>query len=165
MKYIRLGDLLVKGRIITQEQLEEALQLQAGSGQRLGEVLQQNGFITEKQLISTLMDQLGVEFIDLNTYSIPPEMAQTLPKSIAKKHMVVPVRVSRSDIQIAMADPLNFVAIEEVRAVSRRRVIPLIASRSGRCRTCTATRGPCRPSRICAGTCWAASTPPPPPKA
>ena len=128
MKYIRLGDLLVKGRIITQEQLEEALQLQAGSGQRLGEVLQQNGFITEKQLISTLMDQLGVEFIDLNTYSIPPEMAQTLPKSIAKKHMVVPVRVSRSDIQIAMADPLNFVAIEEVRAVSRRRVIPLIAS-------------------------------------
>ena len=64
MKYIRLGDLLVKGKIITQEQLEEALQLQAGSGLRLGEVLQQNGFITEKQLISTLMDQLGVEFID-----------------------------------------------------------------------------------------------------
>ena len=82
MKYIRLGDLLVKGRIITQEQLEEALQLQVGSGQRLGEVLQQNGFITEKQLISTLMDQLGVEFIDLNTYSIPPEMASRYSDSL-----------------------------------------------------------------------------------
>ena len=130
MKYIRLGDLLVKSGTITQEQLNEALALQSGSGERLGTVLQRHGFITEKQLIDTLMDQLGVEFIDLNSFSIPPEMAQVLPKSVAKKYMVVPVRVTRADIHVAMADPLNFVAVEEVRTVTRRRVIPLIATAS-----------------------------------
>lgn len=128
MKYVKLGDLLVKSGAITQAQLDEALELQSGSGQRLGAILQDHGFITERQLIDTLMNQLGVEFIDLNTYPIPPEMAQILPKSIAKKHMVVPVKATRSDIRLAMADPLNFVAIEEVRAVTRRRVIPLIAT-------------------------------------
>ena len=96
MKYIRLGDLLVKSGTITQEQLNEALKLQKDSDERLGTVLQKRGFITEKQLIDTLMNQLGVEFVDLNTYAIPPEMAQVLPKSIAKKHTVVPVRATRS---------------------------------------------------------------------
>lgn len=128
MKYIRLGDLLVKSGIITQAQLDEALRLQADTGERLGTVLQKHGFITEKQLIDTLMSQLGVEFIDLNGYNIPSEMAQILPKSIAKKHGVVPIRVTRTDVYLAMADPLNFVAIEEVRSVTRRRVIPLIAA-------------------------------------
>ena len=128
MKYIRLGDLLVKSGTITQTQLDEALKLQSGTGERLGSVLQKHGFITEKQLIDTLMSQLGVEFIDLNGYSIPSEMAQILPKNIAKKHSVVPIRVTRTDIRIAMADPLNFVAIEEVQSVTRRRVIPLIAA-------------------------------------
>lgn len=130
MKYVKLGDLLVKSGAIAQGQLDEALSLQADTGQRLGSILQDRGFITEKQLIDTLMSQLGVEFIDLNTYAISPEMAQILPKSIAKKHIVVPVRATRSDIHLAMADPLNFVAIEEVRAVTRRRVIPMIATAS-----------------------------------
>ena len=129
MKYIRLGDLLVKSGAITQAQLDEALSIQAESetGGRLGEVLQEHGFITEKQLIDTLMSQLGVEFIDLNGYKLPSEMAQILPKNIAQKHKVVPIRVTRMDIYVAMADPLNFVAIEEVESVTRRRVIPLIA--------------------------------------
>lgn len=128
MKYNKLGDLLVQSGAITAQQLEQALELQSGSGERLGTVLQKHGFITQRQLIDTLMDQLGVEFVDLNTCVIPPEMAQLLPKSIAKKHMVAPVRATRTDIHLAMADPLNFVAIEEVRGVTRRRVIPLIAA-------------------------------------
>jgi len=128
MRYVRLGDLLVKSGTITQEELDRALALQAGTGERLGEVLQKHGFITEKQLIDTLMDQLGVEFVDLNTCNIPAEMAQLLPKSIARKHMVVPIRANRTDVQLAMADPLNFVAVEEVQAVTRRRVIPVIAA-------------------------------------
>ena len=129
MKYIRLGDLLIKSGAITQAQLDEALFIQSESddGGRLGEVLQEQGIITEQQLIDTLMSQLGVEFIDLNGYNLPSEMAQVLPKNIAKKHGVVPIRVTRSDIYVAMADPLNFVAIEEVQSVTRRHVIPLIA--------------------------------------
>ena len=128
MKYVKLGDLLVKSGDITQAQLEEALKLQEGSGERLGAILQKHGFITERQLIDTLMSQLGVEFVDLNTYAIPPEMAQLLPKSLAKKHMVIPVKATRSEVWLAMADPLNFMAVEEVGAVTRRRVVPVIAA-------------------------------------
>ena len=128
MRYVKLGDLLVKSGDITQAQLEEALKLQSDSGERLGSILQKHGFITEKQLIDTLMSQLGVEFIDLNTYGIPPEMAQLLPKNLAKKHMVVPVKATRSEVWLAMADPLNFMAVEEVGAVTRRRVVPMIAA-------------------------------------
>jgi len=128
MKYVRLGDLLVKSGEISQAQLDEALQLQKGSNERLGSILQKHGFITEKQLIDTLMSQLGVEFVDLNTYPIPPDMAQLLPKNLARKHMVVPVKATRSEVWLAMADPLNFMAVEEVGAVTRRRVVPLIAA-------------------------------------
>ena len=128
MRYTKLGDLLVKNGTITEKQLERALDLQTGSGKRLGTVLQENGIITEKQLIDALMAQLGVEFIDLNSYSIPSEMAQVLPRGIAKNHMVVPVKVTGGELYLAMADPLNFVAIEEVRAATHRRVIPMIAT-------------------------------------
>ena len=109
MKYWRLGDLLVSSKMITSKQLEEALEIQktSGKGHRLGTVLIENGFITENQLIETLQMQLGVEFIDLNNTSIPPEMASVLPKNIAKKHMVIPVKVSGNDLYLAMVDPLN----------------------------------------------------------
>lgn len=127
-KYNRLGDMLIAGGVITEQQLKQALEIQAGSGERLGSVLQENGFITERQLIETLMNQLGVEYVDLNSMSIPSEMAQVLPKSVAKKHMVVPVRATRTEVYLAMADPLNFVAMEEVRNITRRRVISLIAA-------------------------------------
>ena len=128
MKYVKLGDLLVKSGDITQAQLDQALALQEGTGERLGTILQKHGFISERQLIDTLMSQLGVEFIDLNTCAIPPEMAQLLPKSLAKKHMVVPVKATRSEVWLAMSDPLNFMAVEEVGAVTRRRVVPVIAA-------------------------------------
>lgn len=128
MKYTKLGDLLVNSGAITSEQLDVALKQQSETGERLGEALQQLGFITEHQIIDALMNQLGVEFIDLNTYNIPSEMAQILPKNIAKKYMVVPVKATRNEIWLAMADPLNFVAQEEVAKVTKRNVIPMIAT-------------------------------------
>lgn len=130
MKYTKLGDLLVKNGTITQAQLESALKLQDGTGERLGTVLKEHGFITEQQLIDALISQLGVEYIDLNSCSLSYEMAQVIPKGIAKKYTVVPVKVTRTDVYLAMADPLNFVAVEEVRTVTRKRVIPMIATQA-----------------------------------
>ena len=130
MKYWRLGDLLVSSGMITEKQLDDALVIQksSGKGQRLGTVLIENGFITEAQLIETLQMQLGVDFIDLNNTAIPSEMASVLPKNIAKKHMVIPVKVSGNDLYLAMVDPLNFITIEEVQAATRKRVVPVIAT-------------------------------------
>ena len=130
MKYTRLGDLLVGNGTITQEQLEEALQIQKKNGKRLGLVLRENNIITESQVIEALMAQLGLEFIDLNAQNISSEMAQILPKSIAKKYTVLPVKATRTELYLAMADPLNFSAIEEVSAATRKQVIPMIATES-----------------------------------
>ena len=130
MKYWRLGDLLVSGGVITEQQLEEALLLQRnqGQGKRLGTVLIESGIITENQLIETLQLQLGVDFIDLNNTSIPSSMAAILPKNIAKKHMVIPVKVIHNELYLAMVDPLNYISIEEVQSATRKKVIPVIAT-------------------------------------
>ncbi len=127
-KHMRLGDLLMKSGLITEEQLNDALVLSKESGKRLGTVLVEHGMIKEMQLIHALTAQIGVEYIDLNSYEIPADMARLLPKGIAKKYLVVPVKATRTDIYLAMADPLNFVAIEEVGAATRRHVVPMITT-------------------------------------
>ena len=132
MKYWRLGDLLVSSGIITDEQLQQALQLQktSGGGKRLGTVLIENKFITEAQLIEVLQMQLGVEFVDLANTPIPSDVLAALPKNIAKKHSVLPVKLIGNELSLAMVDPLNFIAIEEVQAATRKRVIPMITTAS-----------------------------------
>ena len=129
-RYHRLGDILIAAGLLTQEQLEEGLRLQKGSGKRLGTVLQENGFITESDLIEALQMQLGIEYIDLTKVNIPTELAQVVPKNIAKQYQVVPVRIFRDELYLAMADPLNFYAIEEVRTAVRRKVVPMVANAS-----------------------------------
>ena len=130
MKYQRLGDLLAGVGVITDEQLSAALKLQKGSGKRLGTVLIENGFITETQLIEALQLQLGVDFIDLNNIKIPAEMAGILSKNIARKFSVVPVKLVRDELYLAMVDPLNFLAIEEVKSATQKKVIPMIATKA-----------------------------------
>lgn len=127
MAYMRLGDLLKSAGLITEEQLQQALAYQKTSRHRLGTVLIETGIITEQQLIDTIALQLGISFIDLTKTQIPTEMARVLPKNIAKKHSVVPVRVVKDELVLAMVDPMNFVAIEEVRTATRKRISPRIA--------------------------------------
>ncbi len=131
MKYMRLGDLLVDVGVISDEQLGQALKTQKESKRRLGDELIQTGIITERQLIDALTMQLGIEYIDLSDYEIEPEMTQVLSKNIVKKYSVVPVRKLGDDLYLAMVDPLNFFAIEEVRSATHRHVIPMIATQSG----------------------------------
>ena len=128
MAYKRLGDLLLSVGLISQGDLERALELQKTTKKRLGKVLTEYGIISERQLIEALELQLGVEFIDLSKTIISPEMAQVLPKSIAKRHNVVPVKIVKDELFLAMSDPLNFVAAEEVKNVTRKRVVPMIAT-------------------------------------
>ena len=127
MAYMRLGDLLKSAGLINEAQLQKALEIQKTTRQRLGTVLIDSGIITEQQFIDTMALQLGINFIDLTKTQIPTEMARVLPKNIAKKHSVVPVRVVKDELVLAMADPMNFVALEEVRTATRKRISPRIA--------------------------------------
>ena len=131
MKYKRLGEMLIDVNMLTESQLTEALKMQKGSGKRLGTVLIEQGFITEGQLIDALRMQLGIEFIDLTKINIDPSMVDILPKNIAKKHGIIPVRVENDLMYLAMEDPLNFMAIEAVRSITRRKIIPMIATSDG----------------------------------
>ncbi len=126
-----MGDLLVDIGMITQEQLGIALEAQKKSKKRLGEALIEEGIITEAQLIEALEMQLGIEFVDLGNYMIDSSMSHTVPKSIARKYGVVPVRKDRDNLYLAMSDPLNFKAIEEARAATRQRIVPMIATAEG----------------------------------
>ena len=126
--YKRLGELLIAAGMITQDDLEQGIALQKGTNKRLGTILLEHGIITEDQLIEALRMQLGIEFVDLTRVNIPVELAQILPKNIARQYKVVPVRMVRDELFLAMEDPLNFYAIEEVRKATHKRVVPMVAT-------------------------------------
>ena len=129
MAYMRLGDLLIAAGVIGQEELQKALSIQKQTRERLGDVLIENGMITEQHLIEALQMQLGVDFVDLTAVSIPLELAKFVPRSIARKYCVVPVKLVKDELYVAMSDPLNFVAQEEIKAASHKQVVPMIATR------------------------------------
>ena len=101
--YVRLGELLVQVGAISEQQLQTALEKQKGSGKRLGTILMENHFVTEQQIIEVLQLQLGVEYIELASAKISPEMAQVLTKNLSKKNKVVPIRIAGSDLYLAMS--------------------------------------------------------------
>lgn len=131
MAHPQLGDLLVSSGVISQEQLGQALARQKETKKRLGEELIDDGIITEQQLIDTLRLQLGIEFVDLSAVEPDPQLVDVLPRNIAKKYGVTPVRLHGNTLYLAMSDPLNFMAQEEVRAATHRRVVPMITTADG----------------------------------
>ena len=131
MAYKRLGDILISVGLLTDEQLQSALQAQKKSGKKLGEVLVEGGYIKQRQLFDALQRQLGVEFIDLTSYTPPAELSRVLPRAIAKKYNVVPVRADSATLYLAMDDPLNFMAVEAVKTATRRKIIPMLATAEG----------------------------------
>lgn len=128
---MRLGDMLISNNLITEEQVQEALKLQKGTHKRLGEVLINHNFITEAQLVDTLSRQLGIDYIDLSKYDVDPEMVKYIPKLIAKKYSIVPIKVVNNMLFLAMQDPLNFEAIEEAKRASKMRIIQMIGTERG----------------------------------
>lgn len=128
MAYKRLGDLLIAAGTITPEELDMGLQRQKETKERLGAALISAGIITEAELIEALRLQLGIEYIDLSKTTIPISLAQVVPKNIAKQFQVVPVRMERDELYLAMSDPMNFYAIEEVKKAVRKKIVPMIAT-------------------------------------
>ncbi len=128
MKSMRLGDMLVSVNLITEQQLSKALEDQKITHERLGKQLVDEGYITEAQLIETLRQQLGIDYIDLTKTDIDPVLSKYIPRTLAKKNLIVPVRVAKGNLFLAMADPLNFFAIEDAQITSKMKIVPMIAS-------------------------------------
>ena len=128
MRTKRLGDMLVELNLLTEQQLAEALTIQKKEHERLGTTLVDHGYITEAQMVDALRMQLGIDYIDLTKTDIAPEMSQYIPKKLAKQNRMVPVSVSKDSLFLAMADPTNFMAIEDAKKASKKNIIPMIAA-------------------------------------
>lgn len=132
----RLGDLLVEAGVITAQQLELALDTK-GRAEKLGDFLIKENILTEQQLIEALEFQLGVPHIHLNQYSIDPQLIQVIPAELAKRANIMPIRRDKNKLFIAMADPMDYFAIEEVRMVTGCQIEVSIAAKDDLYRTIT----------------------------
>jgi len=129
MKYttLKLGEILVKDGVLTEEALQKVLKEQRGSGKRLGEILIKGMYITEKQLIASLSSQLAIDYIDLDNVKLDPSLSEYVPESIAKSNIVVPVEKNGKILKLAVADPLNYNIINDVSTYSKLTVHIVIA--------------------------------------
>ncbi len=132
----RLGDLLVEANVISAEQLDFAL-AKKNRDEKLGDFLINENLLTEQQLIEVLEFQLGIPHIHLNQYSIEPELLQLVPKELAKRTNVMPIRKDRNKLLIAMADPMDYFAIEEIRMATGCQIETSIAAKDDLYRTIT----------------------------
>ena len=115
---MRLGDILVSNEIINEEQLYKALELQKGSGQKLGSVLITQGWITEEQLFRVLEEQFQIPYIDINNVYIDAKVPKLISESLARKHMAIPIRLDKNRLTVAMADPLDMIAKDDIRIIT-----------------------------------------------
>ena len=113
---------------ITEEQLQRALETQKKNGRKLGQVLCDLGFVSQNRVYEMLARQSGAEFADITKMVIPKELSRILPRSIARKYTLVPLSADDTTIRVAMADPRNFVAIDEVKLATRRKVETALAT-------------------------------------
>jgi type IV pilus assembly protein PilB len=125
-----LGQLLLWNKIITQEQLDEALEEQKKSNRKLGSILVEKGFVDENVLNEFLSKQYGVESIDISSREIPPEVIEKIPSQIAKKYTLVPIAIKGNKIEVAISDPTNIFALDDVRFVTGLTVVPYLSNES-----------------------------------
>ena len=130
MKYAPLGQVLLEDNLITQNQLNEALERQRLSKKRLGETLIELGYVTDRDIALNLAKKLGIEFIDSPLYSVEESIAKQIPEQIARRYKLVGVTLRQGSIVVAMTDPLNFEAIEDVAMVTGLNVETVISFES-----------------------------------
>jgi type IV pilus assembly protein PilB len=123
----RLGDLLVAEGLITAEQLRQALADQKGKADKLGSVLVRQGSISEEQLIGFLSRQYGIPSITLLNLDVDPETLRLVPAHIAKKYEVLPVKRIGGTLTLAMSDPTNVFALDDIAFMTNLQILPVVA--------------------------------------
>ena len=126
----RLGELLVNNGLITPKQLDEALQEQKISGNKLGSSLVKLGIISEKNLVSFLSRHYGVPAIDLNEIQIDPEAMKMIPADVIFKYQAIPIKRIGSTLRVAMSDPSNILAIDDIKFLAGCHVEVFVSTES-----------------------------------
>jgi type IV pilus assembly protein PilB len=124
----RLGDLLVESGLITEDQLTTVLQKKSRD-ELLGDALLQQGIITEQQLLEVLEIQLGIPQVQLFHYPFDAKIFSLIPKDLAKRSLIVPLKIDGDKLYVAMKDPMDFITIDDLRLITGFQIIPAIASK------------------------------------
>jgi len=127
----KLGEMLVQAKIITPEQLKEALEIQRREGGRLGQHLMKLGYVTEEQITQILSRQYGVPSVNLSKLEIDPEITNLVPVGVCQKYMVMPIRRVGATLTIAMVDPTNVFALDDIKFMTGLNVEPVVATEEG----------------------------------
>lgn len=125
---LKIGEILLYAGKISPNQLELALAEQETSNKKLGEILVEKGWVTPNDIVEVLEYQLGFPRVDLTRYEINPQVATMLPESIARRHKVVPIDIKDGKLVVAMVDPLNFYAVDDIKLVTKMDIEPVIAT-------------------------------------
>ncbi|HOJ32987.1 MAG TPA: hypothetical protein PKY35_07090 [Candidatus Hydrogenedentes bacterium] len=128
---LRLGDILCRAGIISQKQLDEALMTQVGAPhKKLGDILIEKGYTGENVIAQVLATQLGIPFVQLSSETPELSALRSLTPKVAKLHMALPLRLSDEEIVVAMSNPLDLIAIDDIELTTRKRVSVVVAVRS-----------------------------------
>lgn len=133
-KKIRIGDALVRDGIISEEQLQKALEMQKGTGRKLGETLIDAGMVTEEKVAEVLSRQLGYGLVDLQNIAIPQDILGLVPPNILKKDKVIPIEYAQDNmniLRVAMADPQDLDAMDDISIITGCQVEPVVATPRG----------------------------------
>jgi type IV pilus assembly protein PilB len=124
----KLGEILVEEGLITREQLEEALLEQSRTDHLLGRILIDRKMVREADLMAALAKQIGYRFVDLTEYQIDPTAAMLIPEQVARRHRSLPIGRDDDKLLVAMADPANLFAIDDIRTITGMEVKPVVAT-------------------------------------
>jgi type IV pilus assembly protein PilB len=125
---LKIGEFLVKSNLINQEQLEKALEEQKQTGGRIGEHLIRLGYVTEEDILDCLSQQYGVPSINLRHFDIDESIIRLIPADVARKYQFIPVSKTGATLTVAMGDPTNVFAMDDITFITGYRVEPVVAS-------------------------------------
>jgi type IV pilus assembly protein PilB len=124
----RLGELLIREKMISLQQLQDAQEEAKRSGRRLGVALSRLGYVDDQDLTQFLARQYSLPSINLSDFEIEPDVLKLVPKEVALKHMVIPVNRAGATLIVAMSDPSNIFAIDELKFLTQYNIEPVVAS-------------------------------------
>lgn len=124
----RLGEILVEMEVLSEVELMKALKIQKESDKIIGEILVELGYVSEKQIIEVLEIQYGIPQIHLNKFNIDPEIPNMISAKMARRYTLIPVKLHEDILSVAMADPLNIVAIDDLKLATGLKIDPYLSS-------------------------------------
>jgi type IV pilus assembly protein PilB len=126
----QLGDILLESGLVSVDQLTSAIDEQQRLGRSLGRVLVDLGMVTESQLVAALAQQIGLAFVDLTEYPVDGSAVGSISAAVAKRHAALPIGYEDGRLLVAMADPANVFAVDDIRSITGREVRPVVATKA-----------------------------------